>query len=198
MRIWTIQPADLYEKLKAKKVLFADGRRCYDHFRPAYSWMIDQMRRRLPPSRARFPWWGWYRWSGKDRAKPDLRAGGHLPKGIRGVRIELDIDPEEVLLSDFSDWHFPLNNFFLPLDETEDERFEQEEKRTRFTFSGARTSPLQSVVFASWERIFDLSRECRDWRGRFRATDVQATFWELRIEDVRDVTFYTDRGRCGH
>lgn len=58
MRIWTIQPAGLYEKLKAQHVLFADGRHCLQDFRPPYRWMIGQMRRRLPPSIARFPWWG--------------------------------------------------------------------------------------------------------------------------------------------
>lgn len=195
MRIWTIQPADLYAKLKVEKVLFADGRRCDHTWRPAYDWMIDQMRHRLPPSKARFAWWGWYRWRSKRRAEPDLRSGGHLPKGTRGVRLELDLDPQEVLLSDFADWHFPLNNFFLPLDEVESEQFDREEKEAAYDRRGPRPEPLQSKVCVSWERIFDFTRECRDWRGRFRARDIQATFWELRLKDVQDVTFYTDRGR---
>lgn len=195
MRIWTIQPAGLYEILKSRQILLADGRRCYHGTALAYRWMIDQMRRRLPPSQARFPWWGWYRWRGKENAKPDLRSGGHLPKGTKGVRLELDLNPQEVLLSDFADWHFPLNDFFLPFDETESEQFDREEKEAGYDCRGPRPEPLQSRVLTSWERIFDFTRECRDWRGRFRARDIQATFWELRMEHVRDVTFYTDRGR---
>lgn len=120
---------------------------------------------------------------------------GHLPKGTKGVRLELDLDPQEILLSDFADWHFPLNDFFLPLDETESEQFDREEREAGYDCRGPRPEPLQSRVLTSWERIFDFTRECRDWRGRFRARDIQATFWELRMEHVRDVTFYTDRGR---
>ncbi|MGE5293979.1 MAG: DUF3841 domain-containing protein [Solirubrobacterales bacterium] len=197
MRIWTIQPAELYERLRAKKVLFADGRR-YDRDRVwvfSYRWMADQMHSRLPPSKAQFPWWGWYRWLGKKRAKPDLRAGGHLPKGRRGVRLELDMDERGVLLSDFSRWHAVLNNSFLAYDEAEDDDFRRKENGTQFTLSGARTRHLQSKVIASWDRIFDLRRLDSDWWGRTSQMAIQATFWELRLTDVRNVTFYTDRGR---
>jgi len=92
MRVWTNQPAELYRKLESESVLLADGRRCDRYFRSAYQWMIAQMRHRLPPSRGRFPWWAWCRWEGQRRAKPDLRAGGYLLKGQRGVRIELELE----------------------------------------------------------------------------------------------------------
>lgn len=118
-----------------------------------------------------------------------------MAKGTKGVRIELELDPQEVLLSDFTAWHCPLNNCFLSVNEAECEQFDREEREVGYDGRGPRPEPLQSRVFASWERIFDLTPDCRDWRGRFRARDIQATFWELRLSDVKDVTFYTNRGQ---
>jgi hypothetical protein len=195
LRIWTIQPAGLYEKLRAKGVLFADGRhrdRSWDH---AYRWMIDQMRRRLPPSQARFPWWGWYRWEGARRARPDLRAGGHLDKGQKGVRIELDLEETEVLLSDFEKWHFVLGGWFLSYDEAEDEWFDREKTRLGYRYADPHPQLLKSRVRASWDHIFDLKGGDPDWLGKMSNRAIQATFWELRLKDVTDVMFFTDRGR---
>jgi len=194
VRIWTIQPADLYEKLKAKQVLFADGRR-HDRDRVwafAYRWMADQMHRRLPPSKARFPWWGWYRYLGLHRPKPDLRAAGHLPDGQKGVRIELEINDREVLLSNFGDWHCVLNDSFLSRDEVENDQFDRERGKLAYTW-GQYPEPLRSKVIASWERIFDIGIRERDGRGRYCEKGIQATFWELRFKDVTDVTFFTAR-----
>lgn len=53
MRIWSIQPEELYEKLKIQKVLSCDPTRseliteC--GFGPAYSWLIQQMKVRIGP-----------------------------------------------------------------------------------------------------------------------------------------------------
>jgi hypothetical protein len=195
LRIWTIQPASLYERLKAEQVLLVDGR-CGDRISPhAYHWMIEQMRRRLPPSKARFPWWGWYRWESVRRAKPDLRSGWHLARGTKGTRIELELDEREVLLSDFDDWHYVLNHWFLSHDKAENDQFDREQKKAGYYPWGQYPEPLRSKVLASWERIFDFAQPGHDWRGRFRTKAIQATFWELRLKDVTDVTFFTARGR---
>lgn len=194
MRIWTIQTADLYEKLKAKQVLLVDARYGWRDFKPAYHWMADQMRHRLPPSCARLPWWGWYRYAGVRRPKPDLRALGLLSAGLRGVRIELDLDDSGVLLSDFSGWHFVLNDSFLSHDEAESDQFDEEEKRVGWRYGTPRPEPLRSKVLASWERIFDFSTPERGWHGRFCTKAIQATFWELRLKDVTHMTFFTARG----
>ena len=56
--------------------------------------MRQQMQSRIPGYGSRYPWWGWA------RPKPDLRRAGHLPRGIRGVRLGLELADEEVLPSD--------------------------------------------------------------------------------------------------
>ena len=194
MRIWTMQPAGLYAKLESKGILLTDGRRCYRQFTPAYQWMMAQMRHRLLPSPAKFPWWGWCRWEGKRRAKPDLRAGGYLRKGQRGVRIELELEDEEVLLSDFSDWHYVLNEWYLSDNEAEDERFERALKKLGHKRPAPYPEPLRAKMQDSWQRIFELGGGDPAWRGKPSRRSIQATFWELRLKDVVAVTFFTDRG----
>ncbi len=193
MRVWTIQPVELYRKLESKGVLLADGRRYHRYFRAAYQWMTAQMRHRLPPSRARFPWWAWCRYE-KHRAKPDLRAGGYLRKGQQGARIELELANEEVLLSDFNDWHYVLNEWYLSDNEAEDEHFEQELEELGHKWSAPYRKPLQAKMHASWERIFELRGGDPVWGNRPLKRSVQATFWELRLKDVTDITFFTNRG----
>lgn len=193
MRIWTIQPVELYRKLESKGVLLADGRRCDRYFRAAYQWMTAQMRHRLPPSRGRFPWWGWCRYE-KHRAKPDLRAGGYLRKGQQGARIELELADDEVLLSDFNDWHYVLNGWFLADNEAEDGRFEQELEELGHKLFDPYPEFVRAKILASWERIFELRGGDPVWGTRPLRQSTQATFWELRLKDVTDVTFFTDRG----
>ena len=43
-----------------------------------------------------------------------LAVCGHLPKGERGVRLELQVADDRVLLSDFDLWHYVLNYWYLP------------------------------------------------------------------------------------
>jgi hypothetical protein len=88
MTLWTIQDMAAWERLQCEGVLSADGRRVPSYFRHAYRWMSDQMRLRLSSHHARVPLWGWYHWQGIKQCRPDLRASGHLAKGVMGVRIE--------------------------------------------------------------------------------------------------------------
>ncbi len=55
-----------------------------------------------------FPIWAWYKYDEKYR--PDLRKAAHLAKGDRGVLIEVEESFDNVLLSDFMNWHLVLNS----------------------------------------------------------------------------------------
>ena len=123
MRVWTIQPVEVLARLTAARVLCVDLACVPKEFRCAYDWMCAQMKQRLHQYYGHFPWWGWY------SPRPDLRHSGHLERGTKGVRLELEIDPNEVLLSDFDAWHSVLNRGYLGLSEVEDDawyrRFER-------------------------------------------------------------------------
>ena len=93
----------------------------------------------------------------------------------------LEIAAERVLLSDFDNWHIVLCNGLISDTEEEDvaleafyEQLSDEEKI--------------ACKEKNWERVLDISPRNNGWmtRGEW----VQATFWELRREDVRAVRFF--------
>lgn len=52
------------------------------------------------------------------QAKPDLRYSCHLNKGTPGVRLTLQKEIREVLLSDFILWHSPYcYHYYIAVDE---------------------------------------------------------------------------------
>jgi len=180
MRIWTIQPVKVLTRLDAKRVLYVAPARVPGEFRHAYDWMRQQMKKRIPGYKGRYPWWGWY------SPCPDLRCSGHLPKGTRGARLELDLDPDKALLSDFDAWHAVLNRAYLALSEEEDEAWYQALPRSPASLRDwPLPEPWQSEMLASWERIFDLNAlAASDWSGT-GPRHIQVTFETLRLADVR-------------
>ena len=75
MRIWTIQPEALYEKLKIEKVLHCDPSQLGCGFGPAYDWLARQMAIRVapPPEGVHYPFWAWHTIEWKHQ-KLDLRC----------------------------------------------------------------------------------------------------------------------------
>lgn len=187
MRVWTIQPVEVLERVEAEQVLYADPTYILEEFRHAYDWMHVQMERRIPGYQGHYPWWGWH------SPRPDLRRSGHLPRGSRGVRLELELDPHEVLLSDFDAWHAVLNQGYLALSEEEDEAwYRQFEAAVPERWAWPLPEPWRSAILFSWERIFDLKvlAASEYWRGEHY---IQATFEALRLADVRKCTPFVAR-----
>jgi hypothetical protein len=193
MILWTIQDMRAWERLRREGVLRGDGRRVSPYYRHAYGWMSDQMRLRLPPHCASFPLWGWYRWQGRRQCRPDLRASGHLAKGVPGVRIELELSEESVLLSDFNGWHCVLNRHFLSINEQEDEAVARELERAGVEWRWPYPEPFHARVVSSWQRIFDLEAGDAEWCGPLSERSIQATFWELTISQIRRVDIFRAR-----
>ena len=168
-----------------------------------YLWMAEQMERRLKvprPSKDAMPIWAWHQWEGK-RRKPDLRSGGHLPKGEQGVRLELQVADGRVLLSDFDLWHYVLNYWYLPETTKVGKAFEKKLAEAGLSFYKCdHQHPLPHARFRreierSWERIFDV-----EWADRKHAIaepsqrkSIQATLWELSIDDVVRAKEFTAR-----
>ncbi len=186
--MWTIQSVETWERLQTSERLYADGRRIPPEFRFAYRWMRQQMRSRIPGYGGRYPWWGWA------RPKPDLRRAGHLPRGTSGVRLELELSDEEVLLSDFDAWHVVLNRGYLALNEAEfDDFYRRFEAAVPNPHAWPPPEPWHTTIISSWERIFDLDALTTDpdWYGP--VTYIQVTFECLRLEDVRHVDYFVAR-----
>jgi len=200
LTLWTIQSLGAWSRLQKDGVLRADGRRVRRKYRRAYEWLARHMDERLGcrPSERALPLWAWYQWNGATCRKPDLRSCGHMPLGDGGVRIEFEISDRRVLLSDFDLWHYVLNYWYLPESQRDDEAFESELSRRGLSFY--KNKPLRHAAFhrkitESWARIFDL-----DWTDSGRSIahprarkSIQASFWELRRNQVRDVRIFRAR-----
>jgi hypothetical protein len=203
MILWSILTKQAWEQLRQRGRLQADRRHILAEYLGPYLWMAKQMERRLAIPKLRpntMPLWAWYQWEGQ-RKKPDLRAGGHLPTGERGVRIEFEIDDELVLLSDFDLWHYVLDYWYLPVSERDGNSFERKLKKLGLSFYRcSHQRPLPHVQYRreieqSWERIFDIG-----WSDRGhviadppKKKSIQATFWELRIEAVAEAREFMAR-----
>lgn len=132
---------------------------------------------------------------GNKRIRPDLRSSGHFRKGTRGVRIEFEIPDDQVLLSDFESWHYVLNYWYLARSEAEDKAFDRYIALKGFDYFITRPlpEPYHNQLVATWLRIFDL-----DWADDYVASpreqkSIQAVFWELRLDHVKNVDFFVSR-----
>ncbi len=191
LRLWTIQEWAAWEGLRQHGTLRVDPTRAGPDFPPypwAYEWMRGQMARRLSSYEGYYPWWAWC------RPKPDLRRWhAHcIPSGTRGVRLELAVPAEHVLVSHESLWHFVLNRWCLLLTEPEELAWDAQLMPTGLhPYDQCLPEPWFSRVIASWERIFDL--EAVEATGAWSPA-LQATFERLDLADVIAVTEFTGRG----
>jgi hypothetical protein len=181
MRCWTIQSPDVFAVLRAGRVWRAHARHVPREWLGSYRWMAGEMRGSLGPSRAstQMPVWLWCAWRGCTRPKPDLRATGHLPRGTRGVRLELELDEARVLRSDFELWHYVLNGWYLPRSMQDDREFE--------------ARPDADRLPGSWRRIFELDWNDRRYVATRSQRAIQGVCWELRPTDVMDATPFRAR-----
>ncbi len=185
LRAWTIQAVAVWERFQQCGVLHADGRRICRHFRPAYRWLMEQMAQRIPDYSGCFPIWFWH------SPKPDLRHGGHLASGECGVRIELELPRERVLLFDFQTWHCVLNRWHLSLSRRESREWDRKTKG----FDQHATPlppPLEAELQASWERVFEFDRLRRTklWGP---VEEIQGVTECVLLEEVRRADEFAGR-----
>lgn len=183
MRLWTVQPEGLYEKLKTEKVLHCDPAQsewvteC--GFGPAYDWISKQMKVRFgpPPKGVIYPFWAWYTIDWRHQ-KPDLRRTEFRAYKGNQVCLEIEIPDNMVLLSNETSWHIVLNDAYYG-DCVDKQEMEKEDA----WFNNLPPKEQAFVKMKSWEKIFIVSppyESAWECRGKY----VQATFWELRLEQV--------------
>ncbi len=192
VRVWTVQPEEVWLNLQEQKSLFVDPKQShtYQEWPDSVEWMRKQMRKRLPTYRGNYPWWAWF------YPKPDIRKLRHgtysdIPETY--VRIELLIPENRVLISNLQAWDWVLLGAAVPYTSSEADYW----LNLSDTFEGGvLPSHLQSRSKSTWERIFE-----RDLTSRHQSSDTldnpmwqenlwQATFEELRLDDVSKVTVF--------
>lgn len=199
MKLWTIQTIEWYEEFKKNGIIYGEKQFVDPDYIFGYEWLIKQMEQRIGPRPISegFPLWAWHTWDSVKKQKPDLRSTAHFPKGTKGVRIEIEKDPKDVLLSDFDLWHFPLAYYYYIGKSEEDcNRFDTHLQSKGFAFNDDYfdlSLELQEEIQQSWERVFDLT--LNDPFITYKSEDkvIQATFWSLSIDEVKKVDFFTSR-----
>ena len=185
MILWTSQEEAVYNELLKTGVYRCDlNLSSMKDCREKYDWLVRQMKQRIgpPPDKVTYPVWAWYQQQGKHR-KPDLRRE-RWEVGCDGERfacLEIEIPDREVLLSDFDAWCMLLSDFLICDTEEEDRCLEAQ-------YEALSPSEKRRMKDKNWERVFDLSPLNNGWARR--GYEIQATFWELRLEQVRDVRFF--------
>lgn len=199
MRLWTIQGIAIYEQLVREGVAYCTKPCMGDlpGFMRAYRWMAEQMRKRIgePPIEGiEYPMWAWYQYnSAKDKKPP--RSPKDMGEGV-STYMEIDIPDNEVLLSDFDSWHFPL--YTCPLDNWNridriTDKLDKEAGHT-LTFDEYPTD-VQTEIEKSWEALFDINRRDKTvGRTHRRNRSIQATFWVLKPEHIISVEFLEKKG----
>ena len=185
MILWTSQEEAVYNELLKTGVYRCDlNLSSMKDCREKYDWLVRQMKQRIgpPPDKVTYPVWAWYQQQGKHR-KPDLRRE-RWEVGCDGERfacLEIEIPDREVLLSDFDAWCMLLSDFLIS-------DTEQEGCCLEAQYEALSPSEKRRMKDKNWERVFDLSPLNNGWARR--GYEIQATFWELRLEQVRDVRFF--------
>jgi len=188
MKLWTIQPVEVVKILEQNGVFSCDTSLSvnYDELKDAYQWMVQQMdKQNIPhPPHLNLPLWAWHTRNWKHK-KPDFREK-LKGKGIHCACIEFEIPDEMVLLSDEEHWHFVLNDMWLS-----DAKNVEELDALDDWFDSLTLEEQQIIKEKSWEKVFDVEPYDDNWdcKGRY----VQATFWELRLEMVRDIKYFISK-----
>ncbi|WP_162891205.1 DUF3841 domain-containing protein [Aeromicrobium sp. A1-2] len=184
IRLHTLQHAAVLRDLETKGV-HRPPRWPADHdFAESYSWMHEQMARRLPTTGEGIIW-SWAQIRRRDLT-PDC------PEARGEVLLSVDLPRDRVLLSHFGDWHCVLNRMIhvegrpgedddaydRRVDPIYDAFFDRREA-AGLTHEPVKVWPddLRQQAESSWTAIFDQS----SWPPR---DAIQATVHEIRAEDV--------------
>ncbi len=201
-KLWTLRHLQQWKEFEHSGVLRTDQSRIWPELLPAYQWMIHQMKTRIgePPAGVTHPVWAWYQWMDARRRLPDLRYKAHMGKGEAGVRIEFRKPADQILLSDFYLWHQPLcYRGYIGASEADTDEFEEHMHRA-LKAAGIAVGDFENYppacrtrIKKSWERIFDPSFNDpyggEDWSRR----SIQATLWQVSLDEVVKVTRFTAR-----
>ena len=189
MILYTLQPTAVVDLMKKNGRFICDINKSEyandEKFINAYNWLIEQMKTKIGcPKNSKYPIWAWYKLdaSQENMIEKIKHFFGCSPISESSAIIELEIPDEDVVLTDYNLWHDVLNDRWINPGENE--------KQWDELYDWFHTLPYdvrEELKLRSWQEVFDTNYYSSDWIVVGR--DVQATFWELRYEYVKNITY---------
>lgn len=201
MQLWTVQSIEWYNELLKNGIIHGERKHITTDWKFSlfgYHWLMNKMDKKIGkrPFPECFPVWAWYQYTDSNKRKPDLRSTGFLPKGTTGVRIEINKNENDVLLSDFMLWSIPFGyQSFIGQNEEESETFEKMLERKGFDKKNIGKLPkdIQTEIIKSWDKILDLDFDDPYHTSPKDNKVIQATFWTLSLNEVIKVDEFVAR-----
>lgn len=190
IRLQTIQPLNFWKRLQAQGIISGDHKiiekqihkefnKCSEQeqfggFLSSYKWLENKMRDLgiLDLEQHSAPIFAWCQFTDSRHKKADLRqCRNYINKGQQGVRITFDLPLNRVLLSDFDDWHYVLNN--SPAIDVSNDEWDKLD---------------QQAIIDSWDNIFYKNEDYLN--NKYYDKSIQATCFNIRLDDVVKVEFF--------
>lgn len=182
MRLWTIQPLDVYDLIIKDGYFICDDTKSSflqdRRFRYAYDWLVDQMTKRIgkAPENVTYPVWAYVR-------KPNLeKQFNTVDPGMR-VCIELEINEKDILVTNLNLWSLTALNRSPYIKAKSIEEFDEKYDRYEALPPKERTAEM----LKSWEMLIIPA----SYSGPDKP---QATFWKLNADQIVNVTFFEEKG----
>lgn len=162
----------------------------------AYNWMVGKMKKRIGSPKingVEYPIWGWANHGNRKKEIKPYEFDSNLDEL---AVINMDIPENELLLSDFDLWHYVLNKSSIYPHNSSLGKLKREAKKYGYRFWDFPIG-LQNRVMESWELIFDLNKRLKLWPQKQNRW-IQATFWQIKREWIRDVKIYRRTEKQGN
>jgi len=169
-KFYSIQPRRIWKKYL--KLGYMEGSKENAMYPEQYKWMVKQMTKRLPNYKGEYPIWLWVDF-------PVMyRFTNSIVSRKKFVLLTIELNHEDVLLSDFDAWHIPLNDGVFNED----------------------TNLLSSYKYnenedmSDWENIFNF-----DWlkenfyENNDEILTLQGTTGRIPIDKVVDIKYFTTK-----
>lgn len=169
MRLWTVQPSEIWTRLQSEGLVYVDPFRINPEgwIHPPYEWLACQLRERIADSSGRLPWFAYCE-------RPDLRWVRHSrPLGSQEVLIEFEPPDDALIAFPCWAWNDVFCEQYLAFTRTESLNWARRLKiDTGINFSdrdGELPEPWQSELQASWLRLFSPDLPAQSWRRKREA-----------------------------
>lgn len=186
MKLYHYMDAAAYRSLNENGyVIGSPEHSTFPDFAEAYAWLADVMADRIGPApqhaHPRWPVFSWHLHNGLDPVAYDAVMEY---EDKTGLLVGFDVPDDLCVLSDFDDWHYILNGWYLPtygIDEpAADKECEDFDARCKTAGYDLWTPPakgpdpdVERMRRKNWKRVVDYPTA----NG-----SVQATTWELRLD----------------